>query len=222
MAASARCLANQPRIKCDTFARCRRATGPCRTLEPRAQPFPVAADAGRLSGPDRRLQTCAVLLRFWPQPCCWLWASLPRRRALQPRPLLQRAWRQRQVRGGARAEAALCSYTPPPACGPSSSRCSRFGWFRHSPRHTLAPSGTLAALCVAVKFNQSTTRPAFSFPAAERELLLSFKAQITNWEEAAAARGLAGWCEDGAACISVCSWSGVECNLDGSGQVTEL
>lgn len=58
--------------------------------------------------------------------------------------------------------------------------------------------------------------------ASERELLLSFKAQITNWEEAAAARGLAGWCEDGAACISVCSWSGVECNLDGSGQVIEL
>ena len=148
MAASARCLANQPRIKCDTFARCRRATGPCRTLEPRAQPFPVAADAGRLSWPDRRLQTCAVLLRFWPQPCCWLWASLPRRRALQPRPLPQRAWRQRQVRGGARAEAALCSYTPPPACGPSSSRRSRFGWFRHSPRHTLAPSGTLARCLV--------------------------------------------------------------------------
>ncbi|PRW33901.1 serine threonine- kinase [Chlorella sorokiniana] len=62
-----------------------------------------------------------------------------------------------------------------------------------------------------------------SATASERELLLSFKAGISNWPEAAAARGLVGWCDDGAACISVCSWSGVQCNLDSAfGQVTEL
>ena len=43
---------------------------------------------------------------------------------------------------------------------------------------------------------------------AEREALLSFKAGITNWDEAAAARGLAGW--DAAA--PVCTWSGIECS----------
>ncbi|KAI7843216.1 hypothetical protein COHA_003196 [Chlorella ohadii] len=64
--------------------------------------------------------------------------------------------------------------------------------------------------------------PAGQPTPSNRELLLSFKAGITNWPEAAAARGLVGWCDNGIACANACSWSGVQCDLDGTGQVTEL
>ena len=53
----------------------------------------------------------------------------------------------------------------------------------------------------------------FACPAAERELLLSFKAGITNWEEVQAAWGLVGWTECTATdCTPVCSWTGVKCD----------
>lgn len=64
-------------------------------------------------------------------------------------------------------------------------------------------------------------------PPAERNLLLNFKAGITNWDEAAAANGLTGWqpCGDSPVCPSACSWSGVECSPwvgEGSRYVTEV
>lgn len=50
-------------------------------------------------------------------------------------------------------------------------------------------------------------------PAAERALLLSFKAGISNWEEVEAAWGLVGWTECTANdCTPVCSWTGVSCD----------
>ena len=67
---------------------------------------------------------------------------------------------------------------------------------------------------------------------AERDILLSFKAGITNWDEAAAARNIAGWsacngsaADQAAGCIPVCNWGGVYCSpfeaQDGD-RVTEL
>ena len=49
--------------------------------------------------------------------------------------------------------------------------------------------------------------------AADRALLLTFKAGITNWAEVQAARQLAGWtpCTP-ADCTPVCTWGGVQCD----------
>jgi hypothetical protein len=51
-------------------------------------------------------------------------------------------------------------------------------------------------------------------PAAEKELLLTFREGIANWEEAQAAWGLNGWCTkagDDEDCVApVCTWGGVE------------
>ncbi|KAI3430353.1 hypothetical protein D9Q98_004948 [Chlorella vulgaris] len=47
----------------------------------------------------------------------------------------------------------------------------------------------------------------------DRQVLLDFKAGITNWDVVAAARGLAGWSpctpDD---CMPVCSWDGIRCD----------
>ena len=67
--------------------------------------------------------------------------------------------------------------------------------------------GSSAFLCSLLEF--------FVCPAAaqDRELLLSFKAGITNWEEVQAAWGLVGWTECTARdCTPVCSWTGIECD----------
>eukprot|EP00887_Chlorella_sp_A99_P005023 scaffold4.g5023.t1 len=61
--------------------------------------------------------------------------------------------------------------------------------------------GTAAALATAREY--------------ERQILLEFKHNMSNWEEVAAARGLHGWteCLPGS-CLPVCTWGGVQCAAD--------
>ena len=53
--------------------------------------------------------------------------------------------------------------------------------------------------------------------SAEAELLLTFKAGITNWDAAAAARGILGW--SNTSLLSYCTWSGVTCGAFGGGNL---
>lgn len=50
-------------------------------------------------------------------------------------------------------------------------------------------------------------------PSPNADILLGFKARISNWEAVQAARGLRGWsqCPD-PDCLLVCSWGGVQCD----------
>ncbi|KAI3425130.1 hypothetical protein D9Q98_008902 [Chlorella vulgaris] len=59
----------------------------------------------------------------------------------------------------------------------------------------------------------SASHPLASAGEIEAELLLTFKAGITNWDEVAAERNLQGWtfCA-GRQCLPVCNWSGIECS----------
>lgn len=187
-----------------------------------AQDAPQLAPAARLSlrnpcksaperpaeGPERPSGLAAMLSI----------AALARAALLLCCLLAERAWAQRagDAEGflaatgawarGAQQPSSAAGPLPPRGCSPQGRRHSRSARCCPATGHIIVPYFVHAD----------------ALPTAERELLLSFKRGISNWEEAAAARGLAGWCDDGAACISVCSWSGVQCDLDGTGHVTEL
>lgn len=61
----------------------------------------------------------------------------------------------------------------------------------------------------------------------QRQLLLDFKAGISNWDAVAASRRLAGWspCTLGGECVPVCRWGGILCDpyeYPAANQVTTL
>lgn len=60
-------------------------------------------------------------------------------------------------------------------------------------------------------------------PHAERQILLAFAGNISNWPEVQAARQLAGWapCTPDA-CTPVCLWGGVSCDAFGSADGTHV
>lgn len=73
----------------------------------------------------------------------------------------------------------------------------------------------LLSLLLLLHLAGVSAQAAASTPDNERELLLTFKAGITNWDEVQAAWGLDGWqsCSTGPKeCLSACTWGGVECN----------
>lgn len=80
-----------------------------------------------------------------------------------------------------------------------------------------APLGLLAARLQSAL----TSRGPSASAAAAADSLLAFKQRLTNWDEAAAARGYAGWCAapGGPDCVYACSWSGVTCDR---GRVSKL
>ena len=56
--------------------------------------------------------------------------------------------------------------------------------------------------------------------AADDDILLNFKAGITNWEEAAASWPIPGWTRG----VPICTWGGVDCSpyIAQGNRVTEL
>ncbi len=83
-------------------------------------------------------------------------------------------------------------------------------------RHTRS-AGTHTPTCLLPPWLNSPRGNTRAIPNAERQILLAFAGNISNWAEVQAAQQLAGWapCTPDA-CVPVCLWGGVSCDAFGS------
>lgn len=105
------------------------------------------------------------------------------------------------------AAAEVGTHSPPDVL-PKTGERRGAGWVCAAPRGAAATTGPIAAPPPPPPRPLTPCAPA----ATEAELLLTFKAGITNWDAVQADRGWGGWDCAGAGCTPVCSWGGVTCN----------